>query len=67
MGFSGTSLAPLDFVEKVSAMRDFVFPIGFNGSKYNHMEWRICFNTAETELVNNLNETQVKIIVMLKK
>ncbi|KAH3698505.1 hypothetical protein DPMN_086027 [Dreissena polymorpha] len=30
------------------------------------MEWRICFNTGETELVNNLNDTQAKVYVLLK-
>ncbi|KAH3788695.1 hypothetical protein DPMN_166843 [Dreissena polymorpha] len=55
-----------DIVEKVIAMGAFVTPIGFKGSKHNHVEWRICFNTSETKLVNNLNDTQVKIYVILK-
>ncbi|KAH3788593.1 hypothetical protein DPMN_166738 [Dreissena polymorpha] len=55
-----------DIVEKVIAMGAFVTPIGFKGSANNHVEWRICFNTSETELVNNLNDTQVKIYVILK-
>ncbi|KAH3712510.1 hypothetical protein DPMN_072261 [Dreissena polymorpha] len=52
--------------QKVIAMGAFVAPIGFKGSAFNHLEWRICVNTAETELVNNLNDTQVKIYVILK-
>ncbi|KAH3698525.1 hypothetical protein DPMN_086052 [Dreissena polymorpha] len=30
------------------------------------MEWRICFNTGETELMHNVNDTQVKVYVLLK-
>ncbi|KAH3788691.1 hypothetical protein DPMN_166839 [Dreissena polymorpha] len=55
-----------DIVEKVIAMGAFVTPIGCKGSAHNHVKWRICFNTSETELVNNLNDTQVKIYVILK-
>ncbi|KAH3740933.1 uncharacterized protein LOC127850899 [Dreissena polymorpha] len=57
---------PSDIVEKVVAMGALVTPIGFKGSELNHMEWRICFNTGETELVNNLNDTQIKLYVLLK-
>ncbi|KAH3874570.1 uncharacterized protein LOC127869249 [Dreissena polymorpha] len=57
---------PPSIVEKVIAMRAFVTPIGCKGSVYNHLEWRICFNTSETELVNNLNDTQIKVYVILK-
>ncbi|KAH3740091.1 hypothetical protein DPMN_046786 [Dreissena polymorpha] len=57
---------PPEIVEKVIAMGAFVTPIGFKWSEYNDIEWRICFNTAETELVNNLNDTQVKIYVIMK-
>ncbi|KAH3699185.1 hypothetical protein DPMN_074139 [Dreissena polymorpha] len=57
---------PPEIVDKVIAMGAFVTPIGFKCSEQNHVEWRICFNTAETELVNSLNETQVKIYVILK-
>ncbi|KAH3806766.1 hypothetical protein DPMN_135092 [Dreissena polymorpha] len=57
---------PPEVVEKVVAMGAFVSPIGYKWSAYNHMEWRICFKTAETELGNNLKDTQVKIYVILK-
>ncbi|KAH3875993.1 hypothetical protein DPMN_039273 [Dreissena polymorpha] len=57
---------PSDIVEKVVAMGAFVTPIGFKRSEHNHVEWRICFNTGETELVNNLNDTQIKLYVLLK-
>ncbi|KAH3733751.1 hypothetical protein DPMN_040185 [Dreissena polymorpha] len=53
-------------VQKVVSLGAFVTPVGFKGSDYKHMEWRICFNTGETELVNNLNDTQAKVYVILK-
>ncbi|KAH3740093.1 hypothetical protein DPMN_046788 [Dreissena polymorpha] len=55
-----------EIVEEFIAMGAFVTPIGFKLSEYNDIEWRICFNTAETELVNNLNDTQVKTYVIMK-
>ncbi|KAH3869028.1 hypothetical protein DPMN_032184 [Dreissena polymorpha] len=55
-----------EVVEKVISMGAFVTPIGYKGSAFNHIEWRICFHTAETELVKNLNDTQIKIYVILK-
>ncbi|KAH3864907.1 uncharacterized protein LOC127866977 isoform X1 [Dreissena polymorpha] len=57
---------PPDIVENVIVLGAFVNPIGFKGSEHYHVEWRICFNTGETELVNNLNDTQIKIYVLLK-
>ncbi|KAH3693191.1 hypothetical protein DPMN_192593 [Dreissena polymorpha] len=53
-------------VQKVVSLGTYLTPVGFKGSKYRNMEWRICFNTGEAELVNNLNETQAKVYVMLK-
>ncbi|KAH3874329.1 hypothetical protein DPMN_037571 [Dreissena polymorpha] len=53
-------------VQKVESLGAYVTPIGFKGSEYKHLEWRICFNAGETEIVNNLNETQAKVYVMLK-
>ncbi|KAH3868900.1 hypothetical protein DPMN_032055 [Dreissena polymorpha] len=47
-------------------MGSFVTPVGFKESEYEHVEWRICFNTGESELVTNLNDTQVKLYVLLK-
>ncbi|KAH3872918.1 hypothetical protein DPMN_036141 [Dreissena polymorpha] len=47
-------------------MGAFVTPVGFRGSEYQHLEWRICFNTGENELMSSLNNTQVYIYVILK-
>ncbi|KAH3733311.1 uncharacterized protein LOC127850738 [Dreissena polymorpha] len=57
---------PLLIVQKVVLLGAYVTPVGFKGSKNKHMEWRICFNTGEAELVNNLNDTQAKVYVILK-
>ncbi|KAH3875178.1 hypothetical protein DPMN_038441 [Dreissena polymorpha] len=57
---------PPDIVRKVVTMESFVTPVGFKGSEYQHVEWRICFNTAENELMSSLNNTQVYIYVLLK-
>ncbi|KAH3875136.1 hypothetical protein DPMN_038398 [Dreissena polymorpha] len=57
---------PPDIVYKVVKMGAFVSPVGFKGSEYQHVEWRICFNTGENELVSNLNNIQVYVYVILK-
>ncbi|KAH3694470.1 hypothetical protein DPMN_081910 [Dreissena polymorpha] len=53
-------------VLKVMSFRAYLTPVGFKGSEHEHMEWRICFNAGETELVDNLNGTQAQVYVMLK-
>ncbi|KAH3875288.1 hypothetical protein DPMN_038551 [Dreissena polymorpha] len=57
---------PPDIVRKVVTMGSFVTPVGFKGSEYQDVEWRICFNTGENELMSCLNNTQVYIYVLLK-
>ncbi|KAH3875292.1 hypothetical protein DPMN_038555 [Dreissena polymorpha] len=57
---------PPDIVRKVVTMGSFVTPVGFKGSEYHHLEWRICFNTGENELMSSLKNTQVYIYVLLK-
>ncbi|KAH3792579.1 uncharacterized protein LOC127838301 [Dreissena polymorpha] len=53
-------------VQKVVSLGAYATPVGVKGSELNYVEWRICFNTGEAELVNNLNDTQVKVYVLLK-
>ncbi|KAK3586210.1 hypothetical protein CHS0354_013437 [Potamilus streckersoni] len=43
-----------------------VVPVGFPGSKEEHLQWRLSFSTAETILMQNLNSTQRKTYVLLK-
>ncbi|KAH3792728.1 uncharacterized protein LOC127838386 isoform X2 [Dreissena polymorpha] len=53
-------------VQKVVSLGAYVTPTGFKDSVNKHIEWRICFNSGETELINNLNDTQAKVYVILK-
>ncbi|KAH3819544.1 uncharacterized protein LOC127881288 [Dreissena polymorpha] len=53
-------------VQEVVSLGALVTPVGMKGSDYEHVEWRMCFNTAESVLVQNLNDTQVKLYVLLK-
>ncbi|XP_052221710.1 uncharacterized protein LOC127838171 [Dreissena polymorpha] len=53
-------------VQEVESLGAFVSPVGVKGSDYEHVEWRMCFNTGENVLVNNLHDTQVKLYVLLK-
>ncbi|KAH3798422.1 hypothetical protein DPMN_152021 [Dreissena polymorpha] len=53
-------------VQKVVSLGAYVTPTGFKESENKHIEWRICFNSGETELMNNLNDTQAKVYVLLK-
>ncbi|KAH3793080.1 hypothetical protein DPMN_146585 [Dreissena polymorpha] len=47
-----------DVVQEIVSLGAFVTPVGVKGSDYEHVEWRICFNTGENSLINNLNDTQ---------
>ncbi|KAH3798571.1 hypothetical protein DPMN_152171 [Dreissena polymorpha] len=53
-------------VQRVVSLGAYVTPTGFKESENKHIEWRICFNSGETELMNNLNDTQAKVYVLLK-
>ncbi|XP_052280073.1 uncharacterized protein LOC127877838 isoform X2 [Dreissena polymorpha] len=55
-----------EVVQKVVLMGAFVSPVGFKGSLTKNVEWRICFNEGENVLVSNLNDTQIKMYVLLK-
>ncbi|XP_052237135.1 uncharacterized protein LOC127848616 isoform X2 [Dreissena polymorpha] len=57
---------PQDIVQKVVTLGAFVTPVGFKGSEYHHVEWRICFSMGETELISNLNNALIKVYIMLK-
>ncbi|KAH3752301.1 hypothetical protein DPMN_186917 [Dreissena polymorpha] len=53
-------------VKEVVSLGALVTPVGMKGSDYEHVEWRICFNSGENVLVKNLSDTQVKLYVLLK-
>ncbi|KAH3734237.1 hypothetical protein DPMN_040676 [Dreissena polymorpha] len=57
---------PQDVVDKVVSLGSVVTTVGFKGSINRYLEWRICFNMGEVELVNTLNIAQAKVFVILK-
>ncbi|KAH3865510.1 hypothetical protein DPMN_028549 [Dreissena polymorpha] len=57
---------PPEVVQHVVSLGAFLTPVGFKGSEYQHVEWRVCFNAGEIEIVNNLNKTQINLYVLLK-
>ncbi|XP_052274670.1 uncharacterized protein LOC127874400 isoform X2 [Dreissena polymorpha] len=57
---------PDNIVQMIESMGGFVTPVGFKESTFTHLEWRICFSSGETELMHNLNDTQLKLYVLLK-
>ncbi|XP_045183403.2 uncharacterized protein LOC123541844 [Mercenaria mercenaria] len=44
----------------------YVVPVGFKGSRNFELEWRICYTGIEINLIHSLNETQIKMCVLLK-
>ncbi|KAH3875445.1 uncharacterized protein LOC127869393 [Dreissena polymorpha] len=57
---------PTEAVQRIVSLGAVLTPIGFKGSEYQHVEWRVCFNAGEIELISNLNDTQTKLYVLLK-
>ncbi|KAH3865461.1 uncharacterized protein LOC127867042 [Dreissena polymorpha] len=57
---------PPEAVQRVVSLGAVLTPVGFKGSEYQHVEWRVCFNAGEIELISNLNDTQTKLYVLLK-
>ncbi|KAH3865675.1 hypothetical protein DPMN_028717 [Dreissena polymorpha] len=57
---------PTEVVKYVVSLGAFLTPVGLKGSEYQHVEWRVCFNAGEIELISNLNDTQTKLYVLLK-
>ncbi|XP_052264035.1 uncharacterized protein LOC127867092 isoform X2 [Dreissena polymorpha] len=57
---------PPEVAQRVVSLGAFLTPVGFKGSEYQHVEWRVCFNAGEMELISNLNDTQTKLYVLLK-
>ncbi|XP_045167997.2 uncharacterized protein LOC123531255 [Mercenaria mercenaria] len=43
-----------------------IVPVGFKGSPTQYLEWRICYTSAELYLMKILNETQLKVYIILK-
>ena len=60
------SWPPVEIVKKVSEMEGYIVPVGDKQSERPNLEWRICYTTAEKELVLNLSDSQMKVYVILK-
>ncbi|XP_060577636.1 uncharacterized protein LOC132734800 [Ruditapes philippinarum] len=57
---------PASLIHDVATMEGFVVPIGHKLSEEQHFEWRICYTTAERKLITSLNETQLKLYIVIK-
>lgn len=55
-----------EIVMQVVSMGALVTPVGCKGSENKNVEWRVCFNTGESYLINSLNNTQINVYVPLK-
>ncbi|XP_045182230.2 uncharacterized protein LOC123540960 [Mercenaria mercenaria] len=53
-------------VREISGMEGYLVPVGDKQSAQQDLEWRICYTTAEKELIASLNDIQIKVYVLLK-
>ncbi|XP_053394388.1 uncharacterized protein LOC123554348 [Mercenaria mercenaria] len=53
-------------VREISEMEGYLVPVGDKQSAHQDLEWRICYTTAEKELIASLNDIQIKVYVLLK-
>lgn len=58
---------PADVIREVSTMEVHVVPTGFSGSSTFFLEWRICFTRGEIRLVQSLNPSLTKVLILLKQ
>lgn len=55
-----------EVIDKVASLPVFVVPVGQNETQLQTSQWRFCFNLGEIVLVHSLNNTQMKIYILLK-
>ncbi|XP_045165118.2 uncharacterized protein LOC123529017 [Mercenaria mercenaria] len=55
-----------DTLDTVASMFGQLVPVGFKGSGNQRLEWRFCFIQSELKLTLCLNETQLKLYILLK-
>ncbi|XP_060559198.1 uncharacterized protein LOC132719447 [Ruditapes philippinarum] len=60
------SWPPVDVREAAASMLAQVVPVGCKLSDDQWREWRFCFILSELELTCSLNETQIKLYILLK-
>ena len=51
---------------KISKLPYYVVPVGLAGSPNEHLQWRFSFTPAEICLVSSFNETQRKMLILLR-
>ncbi|XP_053373898.1 uncharacterized protein LOC123531193 isoform X2 [Mercenaria mercenaria] len=55
-----------EHVHDICDINGHVVPVGLKGSPTQYLEWRISYTPAELYLMKNLNETQLKVYIILK-
>jgi hypothetical protein len=55
-----------EIIDKIMLLPVYVVPVGKEGSINEDLQWRISFTMAETQLIQAFNNTQSKVIVLLK-
>ena len=55
-----------DSIENIMRMSVYLVPKSSNRTDTHHLEFRICHTFGEIELMKSLNETQIKLYVLLK-
>ena len=53
-------------IDRIVKMPSYVVPKGCKGSESRSLEFRISYTLSEVELIKSLNETQLKIYILLK-
>lgn len=55
-----------EVIDRVASLQVFAVPVGQRGDPNEALQWRLCFTMGELHLVHSLNNTQLKIYVLLK-
>ncbi|XP_060554565.1 uncharacterized protein LOC132715571 [Ruditapes philippinarum] len=53
-------------IAHVMSLQVYVVPVGQKGSRNEDLQWRISFTLAETHLIQAFNNTQTKVLVLMK-
>ena len=53
-------------IKEISQMEGYIVPVGSKFSDIQNIEWRVCYTTAEMELVKSLNDVHLKLYVLMK-
>lgn len=61
-----TDWPQLEVRQMISKMEANLTPTGCKGDRMEAFQWRLCFNEIEIILVESLNDTQIKVLKLLK-